>query len=529
MVSCSSDSKVILRQFTEMMLSLSSSDLQDKWGVTTEQYHWDDVITVIIWPTRQVGCDYQAVSLRWCYHCHHLTYKTSGVWLPSSIIEMMLSLSSSDLQDKWGVTTEQYHWDDVITVIIWPTRQVGCDYRAVSLRWCYHCHHLTYKISGVWLPSSITEMMLSLSSSDLQDKWGVTTEQYHWDDVITVIIWPTRQVGCDYRAVSLRWCYHCHHLTYKTSGVWLPSSITEMMLSLSSSDLQDKWGVTTKQYHWDDVITVIIWPTRQVGCDYRAVSLRWCYHCHHLTYKTSGVWLPSSIIEMMLSLSSSDLQDKWGVTTEQYHWDDVITVIIWPTRQVGCDYRAVSLRWCYHCHHLTYKISGVWLPSSITEMMLSLSSSDLQDKWGVTTEQYHWDDVITVIIWPTRQVGCDYRAVSLRWCYHCHHLTYKTSGVWLPSSITEMMLSLSSSDLQDKWGVTTKQYHWDDVITVIIWPTRQVGCDYRAVSLRWCYHCHHLTYKTSGVWLPSSIIKMMLSLSSSDLQDKWGVTTKQYH
>ena len=97
-----------------MMLSLSSSDLQDKWGVTTEQYHWDDVLTVIIWPTRQVGCDYQAVSLRWCYHCHHLTYKTSGVWLPSSIIEMMLSLSSSDLQDKWGVTTEQYHWDDVI-------------------------------------------------------------------------------------------------------------------------------------------------------------------------------------------------------------------------------------------------------------------------------------------------------------------------------------------------------------------------------------------------------------------------------
>ena len=499
--------------------------------ISAQIYHWGDKVTIPANPIKSADNTYTYAFAGWdtgvAANCAgNATY--TAIYAPTYI-------NYTIVFKNWNGTvlsTKTYHYGDNVIVPADPSKSADNTYTYIFAGWdkdVVNCAgNATY--TATYESTYISYMV---TFKDWNDEI-ISTKTYHWGDNVTAPANPTRQHDQPkvYRYVFDGWNQEV--VNCAGNATYIATYSSEY---IDYTVVFKNWNgaiISTETYHWGDKVVVPADPTKTADNTYTYAFAGWdktvvdCAGDATYTATYSSSYIDYTVV----------FKD-WNSTvlsTKTYHYGDKVTIPTNPSKAADNTYTYTFKGWdktVVNCAgNATY--TATYTPSYINYTVVFKN-------WNGTvlsTKTYHWGDKVTAPADPTKPADNTYTYVFAGWdkdVVNCAgNATY--TATYAPTYIDYTVVFKD----WDGTILSSKTYHWGDIVIVPANPTRPYDEDYIYTFAGWdkaIASCsgdavYTATYSKTAIAITSIAVTTKpakLTYVEGDAFDKTGMVVTAYY
>ncbi len=441
--------------------------------LSAQTYHYGDAITIPSDPTRAADNTYTYAFAGWDNAVVDCTANAvyTATYTPTYIDYTIV------FEDWDGtiISTKTYHYGDEVTAPSNPTKEADNTYTYAFAGWDKEVDDCTGNVTYT-ATYNTTYIDYTVEFMDA-DGTVISTQTYHYGDKVIAPTEPQKAADNSYTYAFAGWdkaVVDCvGNATY--TATYTPTYIDYTVVFKN-------WNgavITAKTYHWGDEVTVPADPVRAADNTYTYAFAGWdskVVNCAgNVTY--TATYTPAYIDYIVIFENA----DGSVISKKIYHWGEEITIPAdpmkdmdhigsysfagWDKNIVACDGNAT--------YTATYAID-------YTDYTVVFQNWDGD---VISTETYHWGDSIVIPANPTKAADNTYTYLFAGWdneVVNCAG-TATYTATYTPVYINYTIVFKNWDDSV----LSTKTYHWGDVVTTPTNPTKAADNTYTYAFTGW--------------------------------------------
>ena len=441
--------------------------------LSSQTYHYGDAITIPSDPTRAADNTYTYAFAGWDNAVVDCTANAvyTATYTPTYIDYTIV------FEDWDGtiISTKTYHYGDEVTAPSNPTKEADNTYTYAFAGWDKEVDDCTGNVTYT-ATYNTTYIDYTVEFMDA-DGTVISTQTYHYGDKVIAPTEPQKAADNTYTYAFAGWdkaVVGCvGNATY--TATYTPTYIDYTVVFKN-------WNgavITVKTYHWGDEVTVPADPARAADNTYTYAFSGWdskVVNCAgNVTY--TATYTPAYIDYIVIFENA----DGGVISKKIYHWGEEITIPTDPMKDMD--------------HIGSYSFAG-WDKNIVAcngnATYTATYAIDYTDytvvfqNWDgdvISTGTYHWGDSIVIPANPTKAADNTYTYLFAGWdneVVNCAG-TATYTATYTPVYINYTIVFKNWDDSV----LSTKTYHWGDVVTTPTNPTKVADNTYTYAFTGW--------------------------------------------